>query len=87
MSSKTYKNFINNQFVDSSSGATIEVRNPADHAVLAIVPDSNRDDVDQAVQAAKRAQPAWEKGPRLSVPATFAQSQQKFARTKNALRK
>jgi lactaldehyde dehydrogenase/glycolaldehyde dehydrogenase len=65
MSSTTYKNFINNQFVDSSSGATIEVRNPADHAVLAIVPDSNLDDVDLAVQAANKAQPAWEKRPAI----------------------
>lgn len=83
MSSKTYKNFINNQFVDSSSGATVEVRNPADNAVLAVVPDSSREDVDRAVQAAKKRSPRGKNFPPLSVPITFVPLPRRFARTRN----
>lgn len=63
--SKSYRNFIDNQFVDSEGGATIEVRNPATHELLGVVPDSTAADVDRAVEAARRAQPAWEKLPAI----------------------
>lgn len=63
--SKSYRNFIDNQFVDSEGGATIEVRNPATHELLGVVPASTAADVDRAVEAARRAQPAWEKLPAI----------------------
>lgn len=63
--SKTYKNYINNQFVDSASGASLEVKNPADFSVIGRVPDSGQEDVNRAVEAAKRAQPAWERRPAI----------------------
>lgn len=63
--SKSYRNFIDNQFVDSEGGATIEVRNPATHELLGVVPASTPADVDRAVEAARRAQPAWEKLPAI----------------------
>jgi lactaldehyde dehydrogenase/glycolaldehyde dehydrogenase len=56
---RKFDNYIDGKWVPSS-GATIEVTNPASHDLLALVPDSTKDDVDTAVAAAKRAQPAWE---------------------------
>ncbi|SEM17595.1 lactaldehyde dehydrogenase [Pseudoxanthomonas sp. GM95] len=61
---KTYQNYIDGAFVDSGS-ATVDVFNPATGAVLAKVPDSDASTVDAAVQAARRAQPAWEKKPAI----------------------
>ncbi|RYC30167.1 aldehyde dehydrogenase [Lichenibacterium minor] len=59
-----YRNFIDGRFVD---GATdyIEVMNPADGSLLGRVPDSGAAAVDAAVQAARRAQVAWEKRPAI----------------------
>jgi len=62
---KSYRNFIDNQFVESVGGGTIEVRNPATHELLGVVPASTAADVDRAVEAAKRAQPAWERLPAI----------------------
>ncbi len=59
-----YRNFIDGRFVD---GATdhIEVLNPADGSLVGRVPASGADAVDAAVQAARRAQAAWEKRPAI----------------------
>lgn len=59
-----YQNFIDGKFVESR-GDTIDVINPATLDVIARVPESGPEVVDQAVQAAKRAQPAWEKLPAI----------------------
>lgn len=61
---KTYRNFIDGAFVDGG-GATVDVTNPATGVLLAQVPDSDAAVVDAAVQAARRAQPAWEKKPAI----------------------
>lgn len=58
--SKTYQNYIDGAFV-SSKGGEIDVLNPADGSLLARIPDSDAAEVDAAVRAARRAQPAWEK--------------------------
>jgi lactaldehyde dehydrogenase/glycolaldehyde dehydrogenase len=58
-------NFIDNEFVESAGTATIDVVNPANLQILGTVPESTDADVDRAVQAAKRAQPAWEKLPAI----------------------
>ncbi|CCD72650.1 Aldehyde dehydrogenase domain-containing protein [Caenorhabditis elegans] len=47
--------FINNEFVDAKSGKTFEFVNPANGKLLAKVAEGNRDDVDIAVEAAKKA--------------------------------
>jgi betaine-aldehyde dehydrogenase len=47
--------YINGQFVDSVSGATFPVYDPATEAVLATCPAGTAADVDRAVQAAKTA--------------------------------
>ena len=62
---KTYRNFINGEWVTSSSGKSFENRNPADHSeVLGFFQDSNQDDVEQAVGAAREAFRKW----RLTPP-------------------
>jgi lactaldehyde dehydrogenase/glycolaldehyde dehydrogenase len=60
---KTYQNFIDGQWAKSTGGATLQVINPATEQAIASVPDSAAADVERAVAAAKRAQPAWEKLP------------------------
>jgi lactaldehyde dehydrogenase / glycolaldehyde dehydrogenase len=62
---KTYHNYIDGKLVAAQGDALIEVFNPATHELVARVPDSSRADVDTAVAAAKRAQPAWEKLPAI----------------------
>src|SRR3989454_6948217 len=51
----TYQMYINGDWVDSSSNKTSPVYDPANEEVLAQVPDSNADDVNRAVAAAKAA--------------------------------
>lgn len=43
----------------SNSGETIEVINPANRSVIARIPRSNADDVNDAVETAEKAFPAW----------------------------
>ncbi len=59
-----YQNFIDGRFVPNR-GATLDVTNPATFEVIARVPESGPDIVDEAVQAARKAQPAWEKLPAI----------------------
>jgi len=61
----SYQNYIDNEFVDSASGDTVEVRNPSTLELLSVVPASNAADVERAVEAAHRAQPAWERLPAI----------------------
>src|SRR5687768_15159568 len=56
---KTYQQFINNEWVDSASGETIEVENPADGTVIARVQASGAEDVDRAANAAEAAFESW----------------------------
>ncbi|WP_016884182.1 MULTISPECIES: aldehyde dehydrogenase family protein [unclassified Rhodococcus (in: high G+C Gram-positive bacteria)] len=53
-------NLIDGQWAPSSSGATFERRNPADHDdVIGVFPDSTEADVDAAVSAVAKAAPQW----------------------------
>jgi aldehyde dehydrogenase (NAD+) len=57
---KKFQNFINGKWVDSKSGATFENRNPADwEDVIGDFPKSSKEDVDIAVDAAKKAFDKW----------------------------
>ncbi len=47
--------FINNQFVNAASGKTFPTYNPATGEVLAQVAEGDREDVDRAVKAARKA--------------------------------
>jgi len=53
------KNYINGEWVSSNSGHTLDVPNPATNELLAKVPVSSKEDVDQAVAAAKEAFKSW----------------------------
>src|SRR6266478_2851333 len=55
-----YKNFIDGEWVESSTGETFENRNPADtREVVGIFQKSAKADVDAAVDAASRAFVKW----------------------------
>src|SRR5437764_1897459 len=58
-SSLRLANFIGGAFAPPRSGAYIDDINPSTEEVIAQIPDSDGRDVDDAVQAAKRAFPAW----------------------------
>jgi betaine-aldehyde dehydrogenase len=53
------QNFIDGEFVDAADGATEEVINPASGEAIAEMPLSNEEDVNRAVDAAKRAFDTW----------------------------
>jgi len=54
------RNYINGKWVDSKSGETFRSINPADKdRVIGIVAKSNREDVDEAVKAAREAYERW----------------------------
>src|ERR1035438_3815875 len=52
--------FIDGRWVDSASGRTFETPNPATGETLATVAEGDAEDIDRAVQAARRA---FEDGP------------------------
>ena len=57
---KTYHNYVGGEWVKSSSGEWFENVNPADTSdVIGRFPLSNADDVNQAVDAAKKAASKW----------------------------
>ncbi|HZS23413.1 MAG TPA: gamma-aminobutyraldehyde dehydrogenase [Gaiellaceae bacterium] len=61
----TYKAFIGGDWVDSASGETMEVIAPATGETIAEVPRCSAEDVDRAVESAKRVLPEWlEKTPK-----------------------
>jgi aldehyde dehydrogenase (NAD+) len=53
--------FIGGEFIDSAEGGRIQVLNPHDNSVLAEVSEARQTDVDRAVEAARRAFPAWKR--------------------------
>jgi acyl-CoA reductase-like NAD-dependent aldehyde dehydrogenase len=53
------KMLIDGKLVDSESGRRFDVVNPADETIIGSVPQGSARDVELAVQAARRAQPAW----------------------------
>ena len=55
-----HKQFIGGEWVESSSGETMEVLNPATGEPIAEVPRSTAEDVDRAVDAAKKAWSEWQ---------------------------
>src|SRR5664279_5860790 len=57
---KTHQQFIGGSWVDSASGETLAVENPADGTVIAHVQASGAADVDRAVEAAATAFQTWQ---------------------------
>jgi phenylacetaldehyde dehydrogenase len=60
-------NLIGGKWVPAASGKTFDVFNPADGSVIARVPDSDKEDINRAVGAARRA---FESGPWRSLTAS-----------------
>ncbi len=59
-----YKNFINGRWVDSRSGKVFENRNPSKPSeVVSVHPLSNHEDVNDAVEVAKKAFKHWSRVP------------------------
>jgi aminomuconate-semialdehyde/2-hydroxymuconate-6-semialdehyde dehydrogenase len=56
---RTLSNFIDGRLVPPRSGGYLDDVNPATEEVIARIPDSEAGDVDDAVQAARRAFPSW----------------------------
>jgi len=54
-----HQNFVGGEWVDAAGGETMEVVNPATGETIAEVPRASAEDVDRAVQAAKKALPEW----------------------------
>ena len=54
-----HQNLVGGEWVDAAGGETMEVLNPATGETIAEVPLASAEDVDRAVQAAKRALPEW----------------------------
>jgi malonate-semialdehyde dehydrogenase (acetylating) / methylmalonate-semialdehyde dehydrogenase len=63
ITTKVLQNFINGQWVDAKTKKFDIVPNPATGEELASVPISSREDLDDAVQAAKQAFKTWSKTP------------------------
>ena len=58
--SRIHKNFINGEWAEARQGRTFENRNPANSAeLIGIFPSSTKEDVDDAVDAAKAAFAKW----------------------------
>jgi acyl-CoA reductase-like NAD-dependent aldehyde dehydrogenase len=57
-----HRNYVGGEWVDAASGETMAVLNPATGDVIAEVPRSGAEDVERAVDAARKALPAWLEG-------------------------
>ena len=55
------KNYINGELVEPSTGKYIDNYNPASGKVYSLIPDSNENDINTAVLAAKNAFQSWSK--------------------------
>jgi alpha-ketoglutaric semialdehyde dehydrogenase len=61
---KKYQNFIAGQWCDAASGRTTENRNPANtDEVIGLWPSSDREDVERAVESAKKGFEIWRRTP------------------------
>src|SRR4051794_20302711 len=58
---KTFLNYINGNWQAGSSDETLASINPANREVVGYVQSSTREDLNEAVLAAKQAQKAWKK--------------------------
>jgi len=57
-------NYINGELVEPKSGNYLDNYNPSNGKVYSLIPDSDKDDIDAAVDAAKEAFNTWSKTPK-----------------------
>lgn len=55
----TYKHYIHGQWVDSASGELMEVQNPANEEIFAMVQAGNAMDAQKALASSEKAQKVW----------------------------
>lgn len=60
---KELKMFIDGKFVENASGKWINVLNPSTEEVISLMPEGTVDEVKTAIDAAEKAQGAWERTP------------------------
>ena len=58
---KDLEMYIDGQFIENPSGNWINVLNPSTEEVISRMPDGTVDDVRAAIDAAEKAQGAWER--------------------------
>jgi malonate-semialdehyde dehydrogenase (acetylating) / methylmalonate-semialdehyde dehydrogenase len=63
MEVKKLKLYINGKWVESKSSKWLEVRNPATDEVIALCPETTKEEIDEAVRAAQQAFWAWRTSP------------------------
>jgi lactaldehyde dehydrogenase / glycolaldehyde dehydrogenase len=83
--SNFHRNYINGEWVKPSSSKSFDVLNPATGKVITSAVDSNAQDVDAAVAAARAAQPAWEKLPAIQRAGFIRAVAQKLRENKTRL--
>ena len=66
---RQFNQFINGQFVKSTSSKVKEVLNPCTEEVISEIPAGSVEDAEKALEAAKEAQPAWERLPAIQKAA------------------
>jgi acyl-CoA reductase-like NAD-dependent aldehyde dehydrogenase len=59
LGAKTFKNYIDGEWVDAASGETFESTSPANGDTIGVFPKSGPEDVERAVAAAKAAYEEW----------------------------
>lgn len=62
---KQFKQFINGEFVDSTSTNRIEILNPCTEEVISTIPKGSVEDANLALEVAKEAQPKWQALPAI----------------------
>jgi acyl-CoA reductase-like NAD-dependent aldehyde dehydrogenase len=85
LGAKTFKNYIEGEWVDAASGETFESTSPADGETIGIFPRSGPEDVDRAVSAAKRAYEEWRLVPAPKRGETLFRFAQLLAENKHDL--
>jgi aldehyde dehydrogenase (NAD+) len=77
--------FIDGKWAPSVSGEKIDVLDPADRNVIARIARGNADDIDRAVQAARKAGKAWATCPPVQRSRVLYAISQKILREKDEL--
>lgn len=76
MTTQTVKQLINGEFVESTTSEWIDLTNPATQQVIAKVPQTTSDEINQAVAAAAEAFKTWRKTPINTRSRIFLKYQQ-----------
>jgi malonate-semialdehyde dehydrogenase (acetylating) / methylmalonate-semialdehyde dehydrogenase len=63
VSNQLLKNYINGKWINSTSGKSLDVLNPAENKTLSKVPLSTISELNQVVEAANNALPRWRRTP------------------------